>query len=112
MGGHGHRNMFYATGLPGWVRFGYSPGWGGLPPAWQYLRNTGQMGAVRRTFPSQGVYRGTDRYPFLGMSEIDELDVLTAQKDALERSLEALTRRIVALESAEAGSEKKDARFG
>ncbi len=45
MGGYGHRNMYYATGLPGWVRFGYSPGWGGLPPAAQYLQNTGQTGA-------------------------------------------------------------------
>jgi hypothetical protein len=35
------RNMFYATGLPGWMRFGYSPGWGGLPPGAQFLM-TGQ----------------------------------------------------------------------
>jgi len=24
-GGHGWRHMFYATGLPGWQRFGYTP---------------------------------------------------------------------------------------
>ena len=24
-GGHGWRNMFYATGLPGWMRAGYAP---------------------------------------------------------------------------------------
>ncbi|MFZ2098638.1 MAG: DUF5320 domain-containing protein [Anaerolineales bacterium] len=24
-GGRGYRNMFYATGLPGWQRFGYIP---------------------------------------------------------------------------------------
>ncbi len=24
-GGRGWRNMFYATGLPGWMRFGYTP---------------------------------------------------------------------------------------
>jgi ribosomal protein L15 len=27
-GGRGWRNMFYATGLPGWMRFG----WGGVAP--------------------------------------------------------------------------------
>ncbi len=42
MGGHGHRNMYYATGLPGWMRFGYSPGWvgrssSGLGPAAHFL---------------------------------------------------------------------------
>ena len=39
----GHRNMYYATGMPGWMRLGYSPGWvgrspGGLPPTVQYMR--------------------------------------------------------------------------
>jgi len=27
-----HRHMYYATGLPGWMRFGYSPGWIGRSP--------------------------------------------------------------------------------
>ncbi len=26
-GGHGYRHMYYATGLPGWMRFSYDPGW-------------------------------------------------------------------------------------
>ncbi len=39
----GHRNMYYATGLPGWMRLGYSPGCvgrnpGRLPLNIQYLR--------------------------------------------------------------------------
>jgi hypothetical protein len=46
MGQHGHRNMYYQTGLPGWMRFGYSPGWAGrnasgLGPVAEYL-TTGQ----------------------------------------------------------------------
>ncbi len=41
-----HRNMYYMTGLPGWMRFGYSPGWvgrsaSGLGPGAEYL-TTGQ----------------------------------------------------------------------
>lgn len=29
--GHGWRHWYYATGLPGWARFGYAPAWG-VPP--------------------------------------------------------------------------------
>jgi hypothetical protein len=36
-GGNRHRNMYYLTGLPGWMRFGYSPGWGDMPPGAQYI---------------------------------------------------------------------------
>jgi hypothetical protein len=48
MGGNRRRNMYYLTGLPGWMRFGYSPGWidrspTGMPPGAQYLMQTGQM---------------------------------------------------------------------
>jgi len=40
--------MYRLTGLPGWIRFGYSPGWTGrspigLPPTAQYLMQTGQV---------------------------------------------------------------------
>lgn len=32
-GGRGRRNMFYATGLPGWARqYPVNPGWGGNAP--------------------------------------------------------------------------------
>ncbi len=31
-GGWRHRNWYYATGVPGWARFGYGPAWG-APPA-------------------------------------------------------------------------------
>ena len=46
--GNRHRYMYYMTGLPGWMRFGYSPGWigrspTGLPPAAQYLAQTGHV---------------------------------------------------------------------
>jgi len=34
-GGWGWRNRYYATGLPGWARFGYAPAWG-APPAGAY----------------------------------------------------------------------------
>ncbi len=50
MMGHGYRNMYYQTGLPGWMRRGYSSGWRGLPPGVQYLRQTGQLEDAQRYF--------------------------------------------------------------
>ncbi|MDD2777937.1 MAG: hypothetical protein PHY36_03890 [Methanocellales archaeon] len=48
MAGYRHRYMYHMTGLPGWIRFGFNPGWigrsqTGLPPAAQYLMEAGQM---------------------------------------------------------------------
>jgi len=34
-GGWRHRNWYYATGVPGWARFGYGPTWG-APEAMGY----------------------------------------------------------------------------
>ena len=30
-GGRGWRHRYYATGTPGWARFGYAPAWGAPP---------------------------------------------------------------------------------
>ena len=36
----GYRHRYYATGVPGWVRFGYSPGWVGMSRAQAYWQAT------------------------------------------------------------------------
>ncbi len=46
--GYRHRYMYYMTGLPGWMRFGFSPGWlgrspTGLPPTAQWIMQSGLM---------------------------------------------------------------------
>ncbi len=94
--GHGYRNMFYMTGLPGWLRFGYSPGWGGMPPAAQYLQSTGHIGQVMNWMG----YPGTaGDWPYYGgLSREQELQSLKAQKEALERQLETLAKRLEELE--------------
>lgn len=51
--GYGNRWMFRMTGLPGWIRFGFSPGWGGLPPMAQYLSQTGQLPQAISWFQQQ-----------------------------------------------------------
>ncbi|MHA1211935.1 MAG: hypothetical protein ACTSSH_05685 [Candidatus Heimdallarchaeota archaeon] len=42
-----NRRLYNATGVPGWVRFGSSPGFAGggrgMGPCAQYLQETGQM---------------------------------------------------------------------
>jgi hypothetical protein len=93
--GRGHRNMYYATGQPGWMRLGYSPGWvgqsrSGLGPCAEYLlRGQWPVGAASfREFPGQGASSG-------------ELEMLKTQADRLEQTLSQLRERIVQLESPE-----------
>ena len=56
-----HRNMYNLTGLPGWMRFGFSPGWvgtspTGLGPCAQFLMSghwpTPQMQAAWQAGPT------------------------------------------------------------
>ena len=55
MSGYRHRYMLNVTGLPGWVRFGFSPGWQrvspkGFPPAGQLPQFTSRAaGGAKRT---------------------------------------------------------------
>ena len=65
-GGRGRRNMFWATGVPGWARAGTGvPAWGGaVQPAW--------------TAPNGG----------------QQLEVLKAQAQALGATLEQIENRI------------------
>ncbi len=70
MGGYGNRNMYYLTGLPGWMRFGYSPGWvgrspTGLGPAANYLM-TGQWPTPQAQAYWQSMQAGQAPYPAFG----------------------------------------------
>ena len=97
--GHGYRNMFYMTGLPGWMRFGYSPGWGGMPPGAQYLQSTGQLGQFMGWMGYPASTGGTwPAYGAAPLSREQELQSLKAQKEALERQLDALAKRLEELE--------------
>ncbi|RZB31072.1 MAG: hypothetical protein SRB1_01851 [Desulfobacteraceae bacterium Eth-SRB1] len=88
-----YRNMYYATGLPGWMRFGYSPGWvgrtpGGFPPSVQYMRagtwQTPQPQAMASEIP-------------VGMPATpghQEISILESQAAMLEQQLEQIKKRI------------------
>ncbi|MRG77255.1 MAG: hypothetical protein C5S33_05770 [ANME-2 cluster archaeon] len=89
----GHRNMYYATGLPGWMRLGYSPGWvgrspGGLPPTVQYLR-TGTWQTPLPQAQWQGMQTGIPAMP-----EQQELSMLESQAAMLEQQLEQIKKRL------------------
>jgi len=75
-GGRGWRwrNWYYATGLPGWARFGYAPAWG-APSAW----------APYAPPPTRE----------------QETEFLKAQAEWLQQQLDAISQRIAELEQGE-----------
>jgi hypothetical protein len=72
-GGWGRRNWYYATGLPGWARFGYTPAWG-APPAAAY-----------------GPYAAPP-------APEQETEYLKTQAEWLKEQLEAISQRLAELE--------------
>lgn len=68
-GGWRHRNWYYATGVPGWARFGDAPAWG-APPVGGYA-------------------------PFAAApSREEETQVLRQQAEWLKQQLDAIGQRI------------------
>ncbi len=69
-GGYGNRYMYYLTGLPGWMRLGFSPGWlgrspTGLGPTASYLM-TGQWPTPQAQAYWQAMQAGQAPYPMYG----------------------------------------------
>ena len=82
-GGWGHRNWYYATGLPGWARAGH--GW----PAWGGTVTPHAAGA-----------------PFApGLTIGQELDGLKGQAEYLEDALDGIKKRIEEFESQKSSRE-------
>ena len=113
----GYRHMYYATGVPGWMRFGYSPGWGGMPPGAAYMM-TGQwptpqaedfwqaMQSDQPIYPGHGPGRGysSPGYQPPGgpmMSQEQELEFLKNQAEFLKLQMEHIDKRIKKLEQEE-----------
>jgi len=100
----GYRWMYQLTGLPGWMRFGFSPGWvgrspTGLGPCASYLLYgtwpTPQAQAYWQAYSS-----GAAPYPAWGgfsgaqVSPEQELDFLKSQAEALRSQLQEIEKRI------------------
>jgi hypothetical protein len=77
-GGRGFRHWYYATGLPGWARFGMGyPAWGG--PVGAYASAPGQVGPT--------------------MTAVQELDALKQQAEFFQDELGQINKRIEQLEA-------------
>jgi len=105
------------TGLPGWMRYGFSPGWmgrspSGLGPAAQYLmygtwptpqmENAWQDGRIPYSreagFPAPGFPTPYDPWAAAEMSPEQELNFLKMEAEQLEDELYGIEKRINELE--------------
>jgi hypothetical protein len=84
------RNMYYITGQPGWMRFGFSPGWA------QFLLR-GQESVSQTPTSKQGL--GLVGWPSTDPNA--RLKFLKSQASALEQNLAAIKTQIESLEGAE-----------
>lgn len=89
MAGNRHRNMYYMTGLPGWI--GRSPT--GMPPGAQYLMQTGQMPQfaswMQQQAPAAGAPTGMPVMP-----KEQEISMLESQAQMLGDQLEQIKKRL------------------
>ena len=112
-----HRRMFELTGLPGWMRFGYSPGWQGrsatgLGPCAQYLMHgtwpTPQMNfawqqgqvpfAPAPGFPMPGFTSPYDPWGAAELTPEQELNFLEAEAKRVRDEITAIEERIQELQ--------------
>lgn len=112
-----HRWMYYMTGLPGWMRLGFSPGWigrspMGLGPAAQYLLHgtwpTPQMNYAWQQgqipfspmpeFPRPGFPTPYDPWGAAELTPEQELNILKGEAEQLEDELAGIEKRIKELE--------------
>ena len=107
-GGRGrrHRWMYQMTGLPGWIRFGFSPGWvgrspSGLPPTAQWIMQSGQLPQFQsylQTLPKTEVDLTKVPHPMTSlmpeMSKDQEKKMLEEQKSFLEQQLKDIRKRL------------------
>jgi len=114
--GYRHRYMYYLTGLPGWIRFGFSPGWlgrspTGLPPTAQWLLQSGLLPQYMQwlqtaapttvppttTAPPTGAPVTPTLFPTTftpTYSKEQEKQMLEQQVKMLDSQLEALRKRL------------------
>ncbi len=118
-GGRGYRRMYRMTGLPGWMRFGFSPGWQGrsptgLGPCASYIMAGRWPTAQAQTY-WQAMQAGQAPHPYYGapetasgtapftppMTKEEEFGFLKDQADMIKGQLEQIEARIRQLESVE-----------
>lgn len=116
-----HRWIYQMTGLPGWLRYGFSPGWRGRNPSniGYNLRDLGPNAAppyshLTKNFPQEQKPLSTDQnttlpgfsslYDPWGMAVLtpeEELNFMKIEAEQLEDQLYAIEKRIKELEDKE-----------
>ena len=96
--GYRHRNMYKITGLPGWVRFGYSPGWVGrspnaLPPTAQWLTESGLLPKYMEWLQQNPTQQG-NQPANSQLTKEQEQKMLEQQIKILEANLANVNKRI------------------
>jgi len=120
-GGRGHRWIYRLTGLPGWMRFGYSPGWVGTNATDVGPRTTiGQWPTPQPHVYWQAMRAGQAPYPWAWadpfyegiapspgeatgmpvsqMAPEQELEFLRNQAEMMAEQLELIHKRLQELE--------------
>jgi hypothetical protein len=102
--------MYYMTGLPGWMRFGYSPGWAGrsasgFGPCAEYMM-TGQWPTPQMQMAMQGYPMAAMGYPGMMAPDAEamkqqQLAMLQQQAEFIEYQLEQVNAQIAQLEQAD-----------
>ncbi len=82
----GYRNMYHATGVPGWVRFGYGPA----------------------SYSQEQVQKTQGYDPEKGYDPEQEREILKNQAEYLKQHLEEVNKRIQELEDENEKEEKED----
>ena len=98
-GGRGYRWMFYLTGRPGWLRFGFSPGWlgrspTGLPPTATYLMQTGQLPRFVSWMKEQWRRATTAATTTAAPTKEQEIAMLEEEAKFLEEQLKQIRQRL------------------
>lgn len=99
-----HRRMLELTGLPGWMRFGYSPGWegrspSGLGPCAKYLQTgrwpTPAMNAAwDKGFLLPGFPTPYDPWGAAALNPEQELSLLKEEARQIQEALASLEERL------------------
>jgi len=110
----GYRWMYQMTGLPGWMRLGFSPGWWGvtpmgMPPGATYLM-TGSWPTPQANAYWQGIQSGAVPFGMSGftanplgafsptVTKEQQLQFLKSQAELIKNQLEAINQQIESLE--------------
>ncbi|MGQ9514488.1 MAG: hypothetical protein ACUVTL_05500 [Thermoproteota archaeon] len=96
--GYRWRRMYYRTGMPGWMRFGYSPGWvgrspTGLPPTAEWIISSGLMPQYQQ-YLSTGANQPIATPVGAPLTKEQEVQMLEQQTKVIEAQLEATRRRL------------------